>query len=438
MISLDAEDIGTRPKSGPKLAETSISQIFNDSETAEQTFALIKPDAMHPSVIEEIFEHIKRNRFDVIKKKKVWLSKVQVADAPTLAIILAKDDGVRAWRELIGPQNSKRAKEEFPRSIRALFGTDGLVNAVYGSDTLEIAEKDIELFFASSQIPDMQLTEEEMHATPGTSSGKTLALIKPDIIFAEKVEEILQKIIYRGFQVIKREELQLSEEQVVEMFAEYNNEAYFFDLLAFMTSTPIIVLALKAEDAARVWQEMMGPNDPEEAKKNFPQSIRAIYGTDIVKNAVYGSPTNDMAAKEIQFLFPNSLHRSSSQLYAMRSASKLNGSVTQLSVRTNLERTLAIIKPDVYSNTEKRVNLMAIIQNRGFKCVAESEMTLSDEKAKELYKEHMGQPFFDELITLMSSAPVYVLVLEKHSAIGSWREIIGPKNPQQALETSPD
>ncbi|KAJ3126393.1 thioredoxin domain-containing protein 6 [Nowakowskiella sp. JEL0407] len=460
-VALDVDEPGSvRLKSRPQSSHAT-SQTFDDSEASEHTFALIKPDAMHPTVVEEIFELLKRNRFIVVKMKKIWMTSDQVAEfykvhadkpyyntvisylscAPTLALVLAKDDAVKAWRELMGPQNSKRAKEEFPRSIRALFGTDGTINAVYGSETVESAQSEIEFFFSNSTISELPLTDEETHATPGMASGKTLALIKPDAIAAGKVDEIIQKIVYRGFQVIKREEIQFSEEQAVEMFAEYSHEGYFEEIINFITGSPSIALVLKGEDVAIVWQEMMGPTDPVVAKEKFPQSIRALYGTNIVKNAVHGSSSNDMATKEIQFLFPKALHRSSSQLFAMRSTTKLYGSMSSLSTghgNGNMERTLAILKPDANQNIEKKTNMMAIINRRGFKVVADMECTLTIEKTKELYKEHVDQPFFEELTTWMSSAPVTIMVLEKAGAISAWREMVGPSNPQQAKEAAPD
>jgi len=58
--------------------------------------------------------------------------------------------------------------------------------------------------------------------------------------------------------------------------------------------------------------------------------------------------------------------------------------------------------------------------------------------AKEFYKEHEGKPFFDELTTWMSSAPIYAMRLEKPNVVKAWRELMGPTNSEKAREIAPE
>ena len=104
-------------------------------ENTQKTLTVIKPDAMLPAVLEQIIEAIKRNRFEIIRMRKIWLSKevamefykehdaqpyfqklvTYMTSAPVLAIVLSKENAVKAWRDIMGPGNSKRAKEDAPK-----------------------------------------------------------------------------------------------------------------------------------------------------------------------------------------------------------------------------------------------------------------------------------------------------------------------------------
>ncbi|KAJ3080117.1 Thioredoxin domain-containing protein 3, partial [Quaeritorhiza haematococci] len=138
----------------------------------ERTVAIIKPDAMIPSTLEQILELVRRNRFQILSQRKVWLSKDHVAElykdisgkpyfgnvvsflssAPTLVLVLAKDGAVQMWRDMIGPTNSKKAKDEAPKSIRAQFGTDDMLNAVHGSASPDHAEREIQILFNPTSL----------------------------------------------------------------------------------------------------------------------------------------------------------------------------------------------------------------------------------------------------------------------------------------------
>jgi nucleoside-diphosphate kinase len=96
-----------------------------------------------------------------------------------------------------------------------------------------------------------------------------------------------------------------------------------------------------------------------------------------------------------------------------------------------IERTFSIIKPDAVGK-----NVIGQIVSRfeaaGLKVIASRMEHLSDEKAKGFYAEHEGRPFFNDLVTFMTSGPVVVQVLEGEGAIMLNRELMGATNPQEA------
>lgn len=98
-----------------------------------------------------------------------------------------------------------------------------------------------------------------------------------------------------------------------------------------------------------------------------------------------------------------------------------------------MQRTLSIIKPDATQrNITGKVN--AIIEENGLRIIAQKRIRLSAEKAAEFYAEHSGKPFFDGLVSFMTSAPVVVQVLEGPEAINKYRKIMGATNPAVAEE----
>ncbi len=98
-----------------------------------------------------------------------------------------------------------------------------------------------------------------------------------------------------------------------------------------------------------------------------------------------------------------------------------------------MERTLSIIKPDATKrNLIGSINKM--IEEAGLKIVAQKMIWLSREQACAFYAEHEGKPFFENLVNLMSSAPIVVQVLEAEDAISRYRKVMGTTNPALAEE----
>ena len=98
-----------------------------------------------------------------------------------------------------------------------------------------------------------------------------------------------------------------------------------------------------------------------------------------------------------------------------------------------IEKTLSILKPDaVARNLTGKINSM--LEDAGFKIVAQKMIHMSKEKAQGFYIVHKERPFYDELTTYMSSAPVVVQVLEKENAVEDYRRIMGATDPKKADE----
>ena len=288
-VPLQLEGLNKDGQKGGSLSRQSTDKKISESDGngLQKTLAIVKPDAMSPSSVEQILEIIKKNRFEIVQKRKIWMSKEIVSEfynehqgqpffpallsylssAPVLALILAKENCITDWRSHMGPPNSKRAREDAPRSIRALLGTDARLNAVFGSDSEAAAEREIELLFGQESKVFVMPAE-----TSTSTSGpqKTLAILKPDLLEAGKVDEIIEKILCKGYQVSAREELLLPKELVTELYSNLSEHEAYNDIVTFMTCGPALCLVIKGEDVVNGWAEMVGPMDPEEAKVKSP------------------------------------------------------------------------------------------------------------------------------------------------------------------------
>lgn len=96
-------------------------------------------------------------------------------------------------------------------------------------------------------------------------------------------------------------------------------------------------------------------------------------------------------------------------------------------------RTLAMIKPDAMKKDYAGAVLDMIIK-RGFRIVALKQLKLSAEKAGEFYAVHKERPFYEDLVTFMSSGPIIAAILEKENAVADFRTLIGATDPAKAEE----
>ena len=96
-----------------------------------------------------------------------------------------------------------------------------------------------------------------------------------------------------------------------------------------------------------------------------------------------------------------------------------------------LERTLSIIKPDAVAKGHVE-EICERLNSNGLTIIKKQSLHLDREKAEGFYIEHKGKPFFEDLVTFMTSGPVQVQVLEGEEAISIYREVMGNTNPQEA------
>jgi nucleoside-diphosphate kinase len=127
---------------------------------------------------------------------------------------------------------------------------------------------------------------------------QTLSIIKPEAV--SKADEINAYYEVAGLHVTASKEIHLTREQAQEFYAVHKERPFYNELVAYMSSGPIIVQVLEGDAAVVTNRSVMGPTDPTEAPTG---TIRGDFGTDIQQNAVHGSDSLENAQKEIAFFF---------------------------------------------------------------------------------------------------------------------------------------
>jgi nucleoside-diphosphate kinase len=100
-----------------------------------------------------------------------------------------------------------------------------------------------------------------------------------------------------------------------------------------------------------------------------------------------------------------------------------------------MERTLILVKPDAFARNLSG-EIIARFERKGLRIVALQLMTMDSALAQRHYEEHVGKPFFEELVAFITSGPLVAMVLEGEQAVGAARQVIGATNPLEATTGS--
>ena len=129
---------------------------------------------------------------------------------------------------------------------------------------------------------------------------RTLAIIKPDAVEKKAAGAILARIEEEGFTIRGLRLLHLTREEAEGFYAVHRERPFFNDLVSFMSSGPVVVIALEADEAIQRWRGVIGATNSKEAAEG---TIRNLHGTDIERNAVHGSDAPETARVEIGYFF---------------------------------------------------------------------------------------------------------------------------------------
>ncbi|XP_029657962.2 thioredoxin domain-containing protein 3 homolog isoform X2 [Octopus sinensis] len=419
VLNGEARRVKIIDKELPFIKESSESEEEAETEALleEVTVAIIKPDAVQDGRVETILEMMEAEGIEIVaNEKKLLTDKIARAfyhhlseepfyedyiqfmtSGPCHILVLKKKNKEKGivceWKQKLGPLTVEDAKESAPDSWRAKFGSSGYMNALHGSDSQPSAMRELGFFFP-------RLSRTLPHRRSKTIE-RTLAIIRPDAYTLYK-DEIIAKIHEAGFNIALQKEFTLCRSDIEEFYSHVVEEDYFEDLVEEMTSGPLLALGLARENAVVKWKEILGPPDKSDAFETAPHCLRAQFmvpETDV--NLLHGSDSVAEAEKELSFFFPH-------------------------------EETVAVIKPEAFDTKE---DIMAKIEEAGFKISARKEMVLTEDIINKMYKK--DQSYYEDLKRYLMTGPSMFMVLTREDAVFGFRQLLGPVDPIEAKKIDP-
>ncbi len=128
----------------------------------------------------------------------------------------------------------------------------------------------------------------------------TLTIIKPDAVTAGRAGAILAHLENEGFAVRAARMVRLTTSQAEAFYAVHRERPFYADLVKFMTSGPVVPMALERDDAVSHLREVIGATDPAEAAEG---TVRKLYAESKERNAIHASDSDENAAREVAFFF---------------------------------------------------------------------------------------------------------------------------------------
>ena len=132
---------------------------------------------------------------------------------------------------------------------------------------------------------------------------RTLSIVKPDAVGKNVIGKIYSRFESAGLRIAAAKMIHMDDAKAGGFYAEHEGKPFYNDLVAFMTSGPVMVQVLEGESAIAKNRELMGATNPQEAE---PDTIRAEFAQSIDANAVHGSDSPESAAREVAYFFDDS------------------------------------------------------------------------------------------------------------------------------------
>ncbi|HSR51530.1 MAG TPA: nucleoside-diphosphate kinase [Acidobacteriota bacterium] len=131
-------------------------------------------------------------------------------------------------------------------------------------------------------------------------SQTTLGIIKPDAVQKGNIGNILKIIEEKGLEIAAMKMIHMSKAEAEGFYYVHAQRPFFGDLTDFMSEGPVVVLALRGQDAITRWRGIMGATNPADADEG---TIRKLYAENIERNSVHGSDSPESASFELRYFF---------------------------------------------------------------------------------------------------------------------------------------
>ena len=129
---------------------------------------------------------------------------------------------------------------------------------------------------------------------------KTFFMIKPDGVKRNLIGEIISRVEEKGFKITKIKMMTINQNLAEEHYKEHKDKPFFSDLVSFITSGPVVAMQLEGENVVTQIRNLMGTTNPSDAT---PGSIRGDLATELDRNVVHGSDSDESAERELNLFF---------------------------------------------------------------------------------------------------------------------------------------
>jgi nucleoside-diphosphate kinase len=133
-------------------------------------------------------------------------------------------------------------------------------------------------------------------------SERSFVMVKPDGVAAGLTGEVISRIERRGLRLIAIRKATMERAAAEEHYAEHGERPFYGELVDFITSGPVVMMAVEGDGAIAVLRSMMGATDPKQAA---PGTIRGDFALDVGQNIIHGSDGPESAARELALHFPD-------------------------------------------------------------------------------------------------------------------------------------
>ncbi len=130
--------------------------------------------------------------------------------------------------------------------------------------------------------------------------SRTLILVKPDAFARGLTGEIIARFERKGLRIAALKQMQVSEDLAKQHYAEHEGKPFFGELVAFITSGPLVAMVLEGHEAVKAARQVIGATNPLESA---PGSIRGDFALEVGENMVHGSDSDESAEREAALFF---------------------------------------------------------------------------------------------------------------------------------------
>ncbi|KAK5647212.1 hypothetical protein RI129_002104 [Pyrocoelia pectoralis] len=258
----------------------------------------------------------------------------------------------------------------------------------------------------------------------GKVKEHTFALIKPGVI--NKLGEIITQIEDRQFQICHMVMCTLSRKEALNFYEFRKGDSFLPFMLEHIVSGPSVALELVGIDCIDRWRKEIGPRDPAEARTSAPESLRALYGSELASNGFHGADDHEKAVRSACIFFPKGIDAKPPP-----STAQINNS------------TLCMIKPHAIKEKKLGPILSAILDNPKFKITAMQMIYMSTPNADEFLEVYKGvvSDFHAFMLSYLDGPLVALEISTKIDGVNTheeFRKFAGPSDSDIARQIRPN